>query len=203
MKFRHSELPWDSNSMHIKLRTELIWFDMIATKSLLLKCWTWFLASMQIVTQPLKTTVYWFPFRAWISIKINLLIFNVYSGSSPVYISLLISLCSESFSRRNLSMLILSYPSLIFNTKKVVFPSLDLQNLLMLNIYSGSSPVCMSLLVSLCSESQCKIYQCWFRSILYYHTLTFNPENVVFPSLDLRKGIVYPKAFVVQQLRHS
>jgi len=126
-----------------------------------------------------------------------------YFGSSSVCMSWWVSLWSESFSRRNLSMLILSYPSLIFNTKTVVFPSLDLQNLLMLNIYSGFSPVCMSLLVSLCSESQCKIYQCWFRSILYYHTLTFNPENVVFPSLDLRKGIVYPKAFVVQQLRHS
>jgi len=53
------------------------------------------------ITQPLKQ-LHWLPIRARISFKVNLLMFNIYSGSSPVYMSSLVTLCSELNSRRNL-----------------------------------------------------------------------------------------------------
>jgi len=59
------------------------------------------LRSRDHITQPLKQ-LHWLPIHALISFKVNLFMFNIYSGSSPVYMSSLVTPCSESNSRRNL-----------------------------------------------------------------------------------------------------
>jgi len=53
------------------------------------------------ITSALKQ-LHWLPIRARISFKINLLMYNIYSGSSPLYMSALVSPCASSSSRRSL-----------------------------------------------------------------------------------------------------
>jgi len=68
-------------------------------------------------------------------------------------------------------------------------------NLLRFNIYSGSSPVYMSSLVTISSQSNSsKTFVQLPRVTLLYRAPTFNSETVVFTSLDLRNGIVYPES---------
>ena len=51
---------------------------------------------------PATKELHWLPIRARISFKINLLMFNIYSGSSPLYMASLVSPCATSISRRSL-----------------------------------------------------------------------------------------------------
>ena len=53
------------------------------------------------ITEPMKQ-LHWLPIRARISFKIILLMFNIHSGSSPLYMSSLVTPCASTLSRRNL-----------------------------------------------------------------------------------------------------
>ena len=53
------------------------------------------------ITQPMKQ-LHWLPIRARIAFKINLLMYNIYTSSSPLYMSALVTPCAASISRLNL-----------------------------------------------------------------------------------------------------